>query len=142
MMTGAAGGGKKMAVSARSLCAIAVAAMCAVACSGGAASAGTARSTRVRPTAVTGTRPGDWRVMARIAVPGRAAFLQSVTAAGTSEAWAAGVAVRHGKGSRLLLERWSAARWRPIAVPGALQSRVRRKRDRSGIACRRRVFAD
>jgi hypothetical protein len=102
----------------------ALAAVCALASCASAAAAGVSHSfppaaAPVAARAATGT--GGWRVAARFAVPGRSAYLQSMATASKDDVWAAGAsAARGGKAVRLLIERWSGRRWRPVAVPGPL----------------------
>jgi hypothetical protein len=67
---------------------------------------------------------GGWRVAAHIAMPGRAAYLQSVAAASADDVWSAGASAGpRGTASRLLIERWSDHRWQPVAVPGPLAAK-------------------
>ncbi len=102
----------------------ALAAVCALAPCASAAAAGVSHSFPSAATPVVvrvAARTGGWRVAARIVVPGRSAYLQSVAAAGAGDVWSAGAsAAPGGRAIRLLIERWSGRRWRPVAVPGPL----------------------
>jgi|HubBroStandDraft_1064217.scaffolds.fasta_scaffold06907_1 hypothetical protein len=73
------------------------------------------------PAAAQTAQTGGWLVAARIAVPGRSTYLESISAAGAGDVWSAGVsAAQGGRTVRLLIERKSGGRWRPVAVPEPL----------------------
>ncbi len=100
----------------------ALAAVCALAPGASAAAAGVSHASPSAAVAVrVAARTGGWRVATRISVPGRSAYLQSVAAAGAGDVWSAGAsAAPGGRAIRLLIERRSGRRWRPVAVPGPL----------------------
>lgn len=105
----------------------ALAAACVLASCASAAAAGVgggSRSPADGEAVRVAAGSGGWRIAARVVVPGRFAFLQSVAAAGGDQAWSAGASgAAGGTASRLLLERWSGRLWRPVAVPGPLARR-------------------
>jgi hypothetical protein len=105
----------------------ALAAACVLAYCASAAEAdvGDASRSPAAPEAVqVSASTGGWRIAARVAVPGRGVYLQSVAAVGADQVWSAGAsAAAGGTPSRLLLERWSGRRWRPVAVPRPLARR-------------------
>jgi hypothetical protein len=63
----------------------------------------------------------DGRVAGRSAVGCAWSLCLPAERAGAGDVWSAGAsAARGGKAVRLLIERWSGRRWRPVAVPGPL----------------------
>ncbi len=70
---------------------------------------------------VTGgvSAPAGWRVVARIAEPGKLVKMQSIAVAGADDAWAAGFAARRGgRSGQAVIEHWSGRAWERVAVPG------------------------
>jgi hypothetical protein len=71
------------------------------------------------PEAVQRRGRVGWRLVARIAVPGKLVEMLSVAAVSADEAWASGVTGRGGgRAVRVVMEHWSGRAWRPVAVPG------------------------
>jgi hypothetical protein len=63
----------------------------------------------------------DWRVVKRIAVPGRSVQLFSIDADSRDDAWAAGVTTKdNGDGQRPLIEHWTGREWHQVALPASL----------------------
>jgi hypothetical protein len=109
-----------MRTARRRLSAVALAGACLA--GGGLSQAAPAVAHPVQRLRLPGAtqRPGrqGWRLVARVAVPGKLVAMLSVTAAGAGDAWASGFAAgRGGRASRLIIEHWLGRSWRPVAVP-------------------------
>jgi hypothetical protein len=63
----------------------------------------------------------DWRVAARVTIPGKRVVMVNVAAASPDDAWAIGFANgRDGGAGRSVVERWSRDRWRRVPVPASI----------------------
>jgi hypothetical protein len=105
----------------RRLSAVAVAVVCLAGCGFSQAALAVAHPVRWLRFPEATQRPGGqgWRLVTRVAVPGKVVEMLSVAAVSAGDAWAAGLsAERAGRSARLVMEHWSNRTWKQVAVPG------------------------
>jgi hypothetical protein len=105
----------------RSLSALALASTCIAACGSGQ------DGTAARPARLMALRAAStpsvlrWRVVTRIAIPGKTVLMLSVAAVAPDDGWAIGFSMAPGgRTGHAIVERWSGRRWSQMPVPREL----------------------
>jgi hypothetical protein len=105
----------------RSLLVLALAGPCIAACGSGQGGSAAQPAHLMALRAASRTGVLRWRVVSRIAIPGKTVVMLSVVAVTPDNGWAIGLSeASGGRAGREIVERWSGRTWRQMPVPREL----------------------